>query len=196
MNIQIMMNTLEIAHELPIANLEVLQILVDSQRHRLVSLLIQEPLSARELAERLGLARTRLYYHLELLQRHGIVRVVETRVVAGLEERRYRAVARGFRVDRKLLAGQASEPQIADRQAAILEAVAGDLRARALTGTERPGEDDDVLVGRKFLTLSDARRQELRARLGALLAEYEANDAGGRPTEVAFALFATERDAQ
>lgn len=187
----------EIASVAPIEHLETLQVLVDSQRHRIATLLMDQPMTARELAEQLGIARTRLYYHLDLLQRHGIIRVAETRLVSGIEERTYRAVARAFRVDRTLLAAEASEPQIADAQASFLDAMASDLRARAELGAATKRVDDaDVLVARTFLCLNDENRRELRERLTALIHEYHSADPGGRETELGLALFTTERDGR
>lgn len=178
-----------------IGSLEALRVLVDGQRHRIVTLLMHEPMTARDLAGRLGIGRTRLYYHLDLLQQHGIIRVVGTRLVSGIEERTYRAVARGFRVDRTLLAPHASEPQIADAQASILESVASDLRARALSGEPHSERDDsEVLVARTFLRLNDERRSELRARLAALIEHYRDADEDGRDAELGLALFTTERE--
>jgi DNA-binding transcriptional ArsR family regulator len=178
----------------PIQDLEALRALVDSQRHRIVTLLMEEPLTAKELAARLGIGRTRLYYHLTILETHGLIRVVDTRIVSGIAERTYRAVARTFRVDRALLASQASEEQISEAQAAIIEAVANDLRARAASG--EPASDADILVSRTFLCLNESRRAELRARLGALIEEYRSADRDGVETELALALFAPERSAQ
>ena len=186
---------LEPAAVAPIEDLETLQVLVDSQRHRIVTLLMERPMTARELAAELGIGRTRLYYHLDLLEQRRIVRVVETRPVSGLTERSYRAVARAFRVDRALLATRASEPQIADTQAGLLDAMAADLRARA-TGGAQDAADADVLVGRRFLRLDERRRRELRARLMALVDEYRDGDPDGRETEVGVALFTTERDGR
>lgn len=173
-----------------IESLEALAVLSDSQRHRVVTLLMEEPLTAKEIAARLRLGRTRLYYHLDLLERHGLIRVSDTRVVSGIVERTYRAVARTFRVDRKLLSSQASELQITGAQAAIVDAVAHDLRARLLPGTPAPA--DDVLVSRAFLQLNDTRRAQLRERLSALLDEYRRPDADGIETEIAFVLFSTK----
>jgi DNA-binding transcriptional ArsR family regulator len=178
----------------PIQDLEALRALVDSQRHRIVTLLMEEPLTAKELAARLGIGRTRLYYHLTILETHGLIRVVDTRIVSGIAERTYRAVARTFRVDRALLASQASEEQISEAQAAIIEAVANDLRARAASG--EPASDADILVSRTFLCLNESRRAELRARLGALIEEYRSADRDWVETELALALFAPERSAQ
>lgn len=186
---------------LPVAEierLESLRTLVDTQRHRMVTLLIEEALTATELAERLGIGRTRLYHHLRLLEEHGIIRVVERRIVSGIEERRYRAVARTFRVNRALLASQNSEPEISDAQASFLEAIAGDLRARSISGSSasRTDDDNDVLVARMFLHLNDMRRGELRARLQALVEEYREPDSDGRETELGIALYTTERDGK
>jgi len=173
----------------PVADLQALQALVDSQRHRIVTMLMDEPLTAKEIAARLGIGRTRLYYHLDLLERHGLIRVADTRVVSGIVERSFRAVARTFRVDRALLSSQATDVQITDAQAAILDAVAHDLRARVLPGAPRP--DEDVLVSRAFVKLNDARRKELRKRLAAIVDEFSRADADGVETEIALALFTT-----
>jgi DNA-binding transcriptional ArsR family regulator len=192
MNGQMVVN--EILNTAPIQNLEALRTLVDGQRHRIVTLLVDEALTATELAERLGIARTRLYYHLSLLEQHALIRVAETRVVSGIVERRYRAVARTFRVDRALLASEATEAEVSHVQASILDAVASDLRNRTVVG-ER-SLDSDLLVSRTFLRLNDERRSELRSRLMALVEEYRDADDVGTEMELAFAFFASEAKAQ
>jgi DNA-binding transcriptional ArsR family regulator len=193
MNGQMTVNVPQMLDTVAIQNLDALRALVDGQRHRIVTLLIDEPLTAKDLAERLGIGRTRLYYHLALLERRGLIRVVDTRIVSGVQERTYRAVARTFRVDRALLASQVSEAEVFEAQAAILDAVAADVRARAVPSGASP--DDDVFVSRTFVRLSDARRRELESRLKALVAEYRHGDADGIETELAVALF-TSRSAQ
>lgn len=175
----------------PIESLEALQAVSDSQRHRVVTLLIEEPLTARELAERLGIGRTRLYYHLDLLEKHGLIRVTETRVVSGILERTYRAVARSFRVDRALLTARSSEAEVNDAQASILDAVAGDLRARP---PAHRAAENDVMVSRRFLRLSESRRRELCDRLSSLVREYEDSESGDAPdVEVALAVFPAQK---
>ena len=174
----------------PIQSLEALRTLVDSQRHRIVTLLAEEALTAKELAERLGIGRTRLYYHLDMLEKHGLVQVVDSRVVSGIIERRYRAVSRTFRVDRNLLAANASEDQIAGTQAAIIDSVAADLHMRA--AAQLSSSEEDLLVARMFLRLNERRRRELRARLSALIEEYRDADADGVETEFALAVFTTK----
>lgn len=73
--------------------------LLDPERRRLVEALAREPDSASGLARRLGEKRQRLNYHLRLLERAGLVELVEERPAGGLSERVMRLVARRFVVD-------------------------------------------------------------------------------------------------
>jgi DNA-binding transcriptional ArsR family regulator len=179
----------DVLASIALRDLDALRALVDSQRHQIVTLLMEAPLTAKELAEQLGIGRTRLYYHLDLLERHELIRVVDTRVVSGITERRYRAVARNFRVDRALLAGEATGAEISETQAGIIEAVAADLRL------DSDPHDDELLVFRAFRRLSAARRRELRARLVELANEYAEDDPGGADLEFSIALFARKKRA-
>jgi DNA-binding transcriptional ArsR family regulator len=174
----------EIAEEAVVPDLETLRVLSDGRRHEILTALIREPLTVRALAERLRLPRTRLYYHLELLERHGLVRVVHTRMVSGALERTYRAAARSFRVDRGALADSSAAAAIDEAQATILHAVAEDLRVRR-------DVTRDPLVARTFVRLSAGRYAELEARLRSLMAEYR-DDEDGTPAELALALFSLE----
>jgi len=169
-----------------IRSLEALRALVDSQRHRIVTMLMERALTAKEIADRLGIGRTRLYYHLAMLEQHGIIHVADTRVVSGIIERRYRASARTFRVDRALLSGSAADVDISDAQASIMDAVATDLHANIAS------QDANLLAMRAFLRLNDARRRELRDRLAALVDEYRDPDSDGSEIEVGLALFKME----
>lgn len=50
---------------------------------------LTEPASASELADRLGLTRQRIGYHLKMLEAHGLIRLVEQRPRRGFVELRY-----------------------------------------------------------------------------------------------------------
>src|SRR5689334_4837111 len=66
--------------------------LADPLRIRIGLLLIDEAHTVKELAAALDVPATRLYYHVRILEEHGLIEVVERRMVSGIEERRYRAV--------------------------------------------------------------------------------------------------------
>ncbi|HEV3153737.1 MAG TPA: winged helix-turn-helix domain-containing protein [Candidatus Baltobacteraceae bacterium] len=172
--------------EAEITGLPGLRAVADSQRHRILTLLIQEPMTAASIAKRLKINRTRVYYHLDLLEKHGMIRVIERRQVGAVMERTYRAVARSFRVNRRLLASTASPAAIAQTEAALIESAAADARA---------ARDPKMWVARAFLHLRPADANKLRAELRALLKKYRTRAAsGGKQFEVAAALFAIPGD--
>jgi DNA-binding transcriptional ArsR family regulator len=175
-----------------VTSLEALRAVSDSQRHRILTLLIHEPLTASEIAKRLKIARTRVYYHLDLLEEHGFIRVVEQRQVAAMIERTFRACAKRFRVDRRMLASASSESEVNGAQALLLERAADDLRSRHAGESRVDGID--VLVHRSFLRLTRARAAELRAALDALVDTYTNGPDEGDSYEMTLALFPCEQE--
>jgi DNA-binding transcriptional ArsR family regulator len=186
MNVQNMLNIDDLPAVAEISSLEALRAVSDSQRHRILTLLIHEALTASELAKRLKIARTRVYYHLDLLLEHRFIRVVEERQVAAMIERTFRACARRFRVNRRMLAATSSPSQVNDAQAMLLEHAADDLRAAG---------EADVLVTRSFLRLAPKRAAELRAALNALVEQYGNDSGNGTPYELTMAFFVNEERA-
>lgn len=85
--------------------------------------------TVKELAALLDVPQTRLYYHVKLLCKHGLLEVVERRMVSGIEERRYRSPRNGFTISPKLL-GQAVD---AGLLTAMLDLTAAELGV-ALSG--------------------------------------------------------------
>jgi DNA-binding transcriptional ArsR family regulator len=175
-----------------ISDVETLKALSDPLRLRILEMMVTRadvPWSVKELAARLDVPQTRLYHHVELLVERDLLRVAEQRVVSGIIETRYRVAALSFRLDRRLLAGDSG------LQAAGLELLhtvfdgARDEIARALRahiadeaagGVEDPERPDRPIVSRSLAHLTPARAAEFRARLTALINEY---DAGGGSAE-------------
>jgi DNA-binding transcriptional ArsR family regulator len=75
---------------------------LDPMRARILSELGQ-PLSAAALANRVGLARQKVNYHLRMLEDHGLVRLAEERKWGGLTERLLVATAASFVVSPEAL---------------------------------------------------------------------------------------------
>lgn len=70
---------------------ERLKAVADPVRIRFVLELMEGPKTVKEVAEALDVPPTRLYYHLRILEHHGLVAVASRRMVSGIEERSYRA---------------------------------------------------------------------------------------------------------
>src|SRR5215475_958756 len=86
-----------------LGDLDQVRALADPLRLRIVEAFSEKPMTTKQVAALLGEKPTRLYHHVETLERAGLIRLVETRRNRGTVEKYYRAVAEGFMVDRKLL---------------------------------------------------------------------------------------------
>jgi DNA-binding transcriptional ArsR family regulator len=117
----------------------------------------------------LGRPPDRLYYHLGLLERHGIVHAVERRG----SERRYQAVG-----EITVAPGLSVPPAAIDGVVAnILDQVAREYAA----ASRRKGDDavKRVMLAQRKLRLTEDQRAELAERLNSLAAEYEQAEHGG-----------------
>ena len=183
MNSHTMLNTEEVVAVKEIEDLESLRIVTDSQRHHILCLLIDEALTPTDIARRLKINRTRVYYHLDLLVKHGMIRVVSERQVVAIVERTYRAVAKSYRVNRGLLAASVSSEEITRVQSEILEHTADDARCAT---------DPEILITRTFVRLTPDDARELRAEMIALIDAYQKrSDKNAETYEIAMALFNT-----
>lgn len=79
--------------QLIIDDLEALRILSDPLRMRLIEILRRAPVTVKDIASILETSPKSLYYHINLLERHNLIRVVDSRLVSGILEKRYRATA-------------------------------------------------------------------------------------------------------
>jgi DNA-binding transcriptional ArsR family regulator len=82
---------------------------LDPVRVRLLAELV-EPRSATTLAERVGLPRQRVNYHLKTLERHGLVELVEERRKGNCTERVLRATAASYVISPAALAAVQPDP--------------------------------------------------------------------------------------
>lgn len=155
-----------------IADVPTLQVVADPLRLRLLELLRREPQTAKELAAALGVAQTKLYYHLRLLEERELVRVVETRVVSGIIEKRYGVTAYRLSVDRALLSPSAPAPDegLGAFLSLVLDEARGEIERSIRAGLIDLGEpsplDNSAVLGRVWyrLTPTEARRYLARLR--------------------------------
>ena len=99
--------SLQPGEELVIDNLETMRVLSDPLRLQL-GIQLLKPQTVKNLAKLLDVAPTKLYYHIGLLEKHGLVRVVSTRVVSGIVEKSYQVTAYRFVPKPGLISGDAA----------------------------------------------------------------------------------------
>lgn len=91
------------APEMTISDLETLKVLADPLRLSILEYLMR-PSTVKRIAEKINKPATKLYYHFNLLEKHGLIVLVDTRIVSGIIEKHYQAAAKVYRVAKNLLA--------------------------------------------------------------------------------------------
>jgi DNA-binding transcriptional ArsR family regulator len=148
-------------------------------RHRIMAVLRFEPATITQIADRVGLAKGSSSYHVRLLERAGLVKVVRTRKVRGVVERYYAMAARSIELP---------DPGEGGPDVLMRHAVA-DLEASPADGQRR--------VRMAHLRLTDEQFAELGARLNELADEYrKLSDPSLPDTSLVFALFHPSRPAR
>ncbi len=98
----------EPAESYTITELEQVKALSEPLRLRLIECFCEER-TTKQVADLLEEKPTRLYHHVDALERVGLIRQVRTRRNRGTLEKYYLAVARLFKVDERLFAGDLPE---------------------------------------------------------------------------------------
>jgi DNA-binding transcriptional ArsR family regulator len=167
----------EPAQTLPVQDPEALKLLTDPFRSRLLDLLRANVQTAKELAQALGLSPKKLYYHLKLLEQHGLIRVVNTRIVSGIIEKSYRATAYLFLFDGDMFrsaveSGSALPPGLQ----AIFDTTRTQLEASFADGLIDPQAQapapDALLWGWTLRRLSAQQATAFYTRFAQLLDEF------------------------
>jgi DNA-binding transcriptional ArsR family regulator len=166
-----------------IRDLETLRAVSDPLRVQIVELLLNDKQTVKQVAEKLGLAPSKLYYHFNALENLALIEVVETRMVSNMQEKSYKATASYMDVDPALLnlATDEGKETISTVLSSTIDATREDilrsLHARQFQ-LEQGAEEQPrrFIINRVTSRVSEERIQELQDRLGALIQEFEEED--------------------
>src|SRR6476620_7963823 len=100
----------EPADHMVIKDLESLKAMSDPLRLQIIEIMLQGARTVKQIAGELKTTPTKLYYHINLLEQHGLIKVSGTRVVSGIIEKQYRLAAYSFDIDRSLLSPSGLTP--------------------------------------------------------------------------------------
>ncbi len=163
---------------------------LDPVRSRLLAELAQ-PASAAALAQRLGIARQKINYHLRTLEQHKLVRVAEKRKWGGLTERVLVATATSYVVSPAAMGRVAADPgRTADRLSASYVIALAARIVREVGGLLRRAREQEKRLATlaidtevRFRSPDDraAFMKELTRSVTQLVAHYHDDSApGGR----------------
>jgi len=87
-----------------IHSLDTMKVYFDPVRTRIMQEMAHTPRTVQQIAEALGVPFTRLYYHVKMMEKHDLIRMVDIKQMPGaIEEKYYQVSARMFVIDRNLL---------------------------------------------------------------------------------------------
>lgn len=165
--------------EFVITSIETLRVISEPLRMQLLELLADEPRTVKQLAGQLRMPAGRLYYHINLLELHKLIRVVGTRIVSGIIEKQYQAAAARIRVEQGLLAlAPAGASPLSTLVTGMFEQLHSEIAASTQCGaidlTPAAPRERTLLITRTIGRLPPARADEFYARLEALVRDFDA----------------------
>jgi predicted ArsR family transcriptional regulator len=170
-----MISTEPLKDEFLVDNLELVKVIAHSIRLNILqSLKIPKPV--KKIAKTLNLPATKLYYHINLMEKHGLIQVVETNIVSGIVEKKYQVVARNYRIDNRLLTDELTGTEDFARMiGAIFDTTRAEIQRMAQQTRQNPlNNPDDEAAGilwRSTLRLTQEQYVEFYQRLKLLLEE-------------------------
>lgn len=165
----------------------------DPTRWRILSIIKHEPLTAKQLGERLNIPPGTVGHHLQVLEAAGLVQVIARRLIRGIVAKYYTRTARVFGLD--------FSPEISPKLESTLQFLtnARDELADTLQAGEEDGSDISASSNKEvFRTtafpharLSEERAKEFGARLEALADEFATaeSDPDGQVYSLSIAYF-------
>jgi DNA-binding transcriptional ArsR family regulator len=166
-----------------VSDLDQIRVLADPLRIRIVEAFCEER-TTKQVAQLLGEKPTKLYHHVDSLERVGLIRLSRTRQNRGTMEKYYLAVARTFRADSRVFHGEkgASEKTAALRQvlSTIFDSTSAELCALVDRGEDgKKAVEEEAIVS--FLEIRGSRNElkEIRDRLQELVSTLTKDDEQG-----------------
>lgn len=176
-----------------VSGAEAMKAMADPLRLRVLQLLMmasQRSWTVKEIAAELGQPVTKLYHHVKLLESADLISDVETRVVSGIVEHRYRANQSSLRFDDMLFGSAEGRHDSIAQVAAVLDSTRDDL----VDYLYREDADiDRVTVSKTTTRLTEAELAEVTATVDRMIHGFAASrddaDRSGLPrTSVLFVL--------
>lgn len=163
-----------------INDLDTLRVLTDPLRLQILEVLSQEPQTVNQVASKLGLSGSRLYYHFNMLEEHGLIKVVETRTVNNIIEKVFWVTAEEIEIDKEMLSFSAESGQdnIIQVMQSTVEALREDLirslqaRKYHLAMGAEPNPREIVMINLQKKLKDETYRKFLK-RLKALIKEFD-----------------------
>ncbi|MDH4125868.1 MAG: helix-turn-helix domain-containing protein [Gammaproteobacteria bacterium] len=160
-----------------ISDIEQVKALAHPLRMRIIeALAASEPMTTKQVAASLGEKPTRLYHHVGLLEKAGLIRLMHTRKNRGTTEKYYEAIARQFRAATDLFSDESTVDQKSALRPMIRTVFDNTLSEMLrLLDTHRADKlfEDEGLLSYVEMHLSQEQIDEVREKLKDILQQLQ-----------------------
>lgn len=146
-----------------LTTVEQLKAFAEPVRTRILGIIQNQPATAKQIADRLGIAPGTAGHHLQVLEAAGLAQVVARRLVRGIVSKYYTRTARIFNF---------SLPQEAAGLTPFCLQILSDARREVAEAMAELGEDAIIEDGMPHIRMSEKRLTEFAERLDALVNEF------------------------
>ena len=153
----------ELPATMPITTVEQLKAFADPVRTRIMSIIQNQPATAKQIADRLGIPPGTAGHHLQVLEAAGLAQVAARRLVRGIVAKYYTRTARIFNFN--------LPPEVVGAPEVTLKMLS-DARGELCETMAVIGDDASLLTAFPHLRMSEQRLEEFHARLEALVDEF------------------------
>lgn len=173
-----------------VERVEQLRSIADELRMRIGSLLLSGPMTATQVAKTLGMAPSKIHYHLTELERVGLVKVAYTRQRGNLVERYYMPVARSIRVSQSLVSSALDEVISASEE--MVRQGAEDFIQAGRRAMSLPEGSTVTDISNTILWITPEEYSEVYKAIDAILRPYEVSRGVEGEREVSLRLHVYE----
>jgi DNA-binding transcriptional ArsR family regulator len=169
-----------------ITDLETLKVVSDPLRMQILDRIglanqVGELRTVKQLAEEVDTPASKLYYHINMLEKHGLITIADTQIVSGIIEKHYQVTAHSITIDRELFDAGVSRDDKAAAIMSLLDSTLDTTRADMLKFVRALVADDETVkkfsgqrgqITRESARITLAQAEEFNNRLLALMEEF------------------------
>ena len=166
------------APSLTLSDVHQVKVLAHPLRIRILEELCTAERTTKQVAERLGEKPTKLYHHVEALERVGLIRLTRTRQNRGTIEKYYMAVAQQFRADSRIFSAPDAGSEVqGDALLAMISTVfdrtADEMRGLVTKDRGRDGIEEQGVLSYLEVRTDGKHGRQLQARLMKVIKSIE-----------------------
>ncbi len=162
-----------------IRDLKQIKVFAHPLRARLVEVFADKPMTAKQAAEVIGQKATKLYHHVEALERVGLIKLVKTQKKRGTVEKYYRTVAKRFSVDSRLFEmmknGKKAMGEFRAMFTTMLENTMREINESISDKLICPEKSEvEVTLARKHIRTTPVKLKKMQGKIQKMIDEFTA----------------------